>query len=227
MQKLLNFALALSLCFFTLPAVAAVDTMDKQLSSIQGEWARIKYQVPDKDTQLKDLAKLEGDAATLASMFPDKAEPKIWQAIVLSTDAGVINGISALPKLKTAKELLETAISIDPAALKGSAQTSLGSLYYQVPGWPISFGDNKKAETYLTSALKINPDGIDPNYFYGDYLLQKGQYDKAIPVLEHALQAPPRPGRELADEGRHQEIKVAIAKAQKELESSNKRTLNR
>jgi len=227
MQKLLNFAVILSLCFFTLPAAAAAGSMDQQISSIQHEWARIKYQVPDKDTQLKDFARLEEKAAALTSAFPDKAEPKIWQAIVLATDASVINGISALPKIKTAKALLETAISINPVALKGSAQGVLGSLYYRVPGWPISFGDNKKAETYLTAALKLNPDGIDPNYFYGDYLIQKGQYDKAIPVLEHALQAPARPGREVADAGRHQEIKAAIAKAQKELKSSNKSTLNR
>jgi tetratricopeptide (TPR) repeat protein len=228
MTKLYSLIIALTLSLFMLPAEAAdSSSMDQQLSLIQSEWARIKYQVPDKDTQLKDLAKLEDNAAMLTSAFPDKAEPKIWQAIVLSTDAGVINGISALPKLKAAKALLETALGINPAALKGSAQTSLGSLYYQVPGWPISFGDNKKAEAYLTAALNINPDGIDPNYFYGDYLIQRSQYDKAILMLQHALQASPRPGREVADAGRHQEIKAAITKAQKALESSQKSTLNR
>jgi hypothetical protein len=58
-------------------------------------------------------------------------------------------------------------MAIDPRALQGSAYTSLGSLYYQVPGWPIGFGDDKRAEAMLLKALEINPDGIDPNYFYG------------------------------------------------------------
>ena len=222
MQKSLNLAIALSICLFTLPAVA--DTMEQQIAQVQNEWARIKYQVPDKKTQLEDIAKLEDDSTKLTAAFPDRAEPKIWQAIVLSTDAGIINGISGLPKLKTAKKLLEAAIAISPDALEGSAQTSLGSLYYQVPGWPISFGDNKKADTYLQAALKTNPDGIDANFFYGDFLARAGQYDKAVPVLEHALMAPPRPGRELADTGRRQEIKAAIAKAREELNSHKQKS---
>ena len=36
-------------------------------------------------------------------------------------------------------------MAIDPKALDGSAYASLGSLFYQVPGWPIGFGDDKKA----------------------------------------------------------------------------------
>ena len=42
-----------------------------------------------------------------------------------------------------------------------------------MPGWPIGFGDKKKAEEYLKKALAANPDGIDPNFFYGDFLLDK------------------------------------------------------
>lgn len=221
MRKLLNLTLTLALCLFALPA-AAGDGADLQIRPIQDEWARIKYQVPDKDTQLKDMAILENAAEKLSAAFPDKAEPKIWQAIVLASEAGIINGISGLPKLKAAKALFEEAINLNPTALDGSAQTSLGSLYYQVPGWPISFGNNKKAEIFLKAGLQISPDGIDANFFYGDFLAHSGQYDKAIPVLEHALQAPPRLGRELADAGRREEIKSAISKAQKELSSPQK-----
>jgi Tfp pilus assembly protein PilF len=48
-----------------------------------------------------------------------------------------------------------------------------GALYYQVPGWPIGFGDKDKANELLKKALALNPDGIDPNYFYGDFLLKE------------------------------------------------------
>ncbi|MFW5386410.1 MULTISPECIES: hypothetical protein [unclassified Yersinia (in: enterobacteria)] len=48
--------------------------------------------------------------------------------------------------VKDAKVKLELAIKLDANALDGSAYTSLGTLYYQVPGWPIGFGDKKQAE---------------------------------------------------------------------------------
>jgi len=96
--------------------------------------------------------------------------------------------------------------------LGGSAYTSLGSLYYQVPGWPIGFGDDKKAQEYLKKALAVNPDGIDANYFYGDYLFRKGEYAEAARWLNKAMQAPPRPGRKVADEGRRREIDELLDK---------------
>ncbi|MDF3024274.1 MAG: hypothetical protein K0R10_1635, partial [Alphaproteobacteria bacterium] len=113
-----------------------------------------------------------------------------------------------------AKKLLEAALAQNPKALDGSAYTTLGSLYYQVPGWPIGFGDEDKAEKFLKQALVLNPDGIDPNYFYGDFLLKQKKYDEAVTVLNKALAAPDRPGRAAADAGRRKEIKAALAKAE-------------
>lgn len=192
-----------------------VSPMMQKIAYLQGEWARIKYQVKGDDAQEKAFQKLDAEAAEISKTFPDKAEPKIWQAIILSTEAGVVGGLGALPKVKQAKKLLEAALKIDSNALEGSASTSLGSLYYQVPGWPIGFGDDKKAEQYLKSALSINPDGIDPNFFYGDYLVDQKRYSEALPVLEKALKAPDRPGRKVADEGRRGEIRALLAKARK------------
>ena len=36
---------------------------------------------------------------------------------------------------------------------RGSAYTSLGTLYFKVPGWPVGFGDEEKAEELLRKAL--------------------------------------------------------------------------
>src|SRR5690606_30096731 len=121
-------------------------------------------------------------------------------------------GLGALSSVKSAKKSLEQALEIDPKALSGSAYTSLGSLYYQVPGWPIGFGDNKKALEYLKKGLEINPDGIDSNYFYGDYLFREGDLDGAERALRKALQAAPRKGREDADAGRRGEINQLLDK---------------
>jgi tetratricopeptide (TPR) repeat protein len=81
-----------------------------------------------------------------------------------------------------------------------------------VPGFPLGFGDRQKAEELLGKALKINPDGIDPNYFYGELLYEQGRYREALEHLERAARAQPRPGRELADRGRHAEIRALADK---------------
>ena len=77
----------------------------------------------------------------------------------------------------------------------------------------------------LTRALAINPEGIDANYFYGEFLCDQGQCVQAIPYLEKAAHAAPRPGREVADAGRHREIDELMAKAET-LEADQRQELN-
>jgi Tfp pilus assembly protein PilF len=130
---------------------------------------------------------------------------------VLSTYAGAKGGLAALGLVKRARQALEQALELDATALDGSAYTSLGSLYYQVPGWPLGFGDDDKAREYLRKALELNPKGIDPNYFYGDFLIEQGEPERARDYLSKALKAPDRPGRALADAGRREEIRRKLA----------------
>lgn len=101
-------------------------------------------------------------------------------------------------------------------AHRRSAYTSLATLYAKVPGWPIGFGDEERAEEYFRKSLAINPSGIDPNFFYGEYLAERDRIAEARAHLEAALKAPPRPGRKLADGGRRQEIQALLAKLNKE-----------
>jgi len=200
-----------------LPAITNDATLDNSIRGLQAEWAIIKYQEQNKDTQEKKMGDLVKKATALSAAYPTYAEPKVWEAIITSSQAGIKGGLGALGLVKHAKELLEQAEKINPNALDGSIYTSLGSLYYQVPAWPVGFGDDKKARKYLEKAITLNPNGIDPNYFYGDFLIEQEDYKDAIKVLERALQAAPRPGRELADAGRKQEINVALNKAHHEL----------
>lgn len=186
------------------------------IKQLQTRWAEIKYQLPEANRE-KAFATLVTEAEKMRSANPDKPAYLIWEGIIRSTYAGAKGGLGALDQAKQAKKLFEQSISIAPDALAGSAYTSLGSLYYQVPGWPIGFGDDKKAKEMLLKGLSYNPDGIDSNYFYGDYLLDQKQYPQAVASLEKALQAPARPGRESADTGRKQEIQTALAKAKQHL----------
>jgi tetratricopeptide (TPR) repeat protein len=213
MMKAIKLVMLVALLFFC--ALTQAD-MNSELSRIQNAWALANYQTP-ADDQEQAFEKLVAEARKLANANPDSAEPKIWLAIVLSTDAGVTGGLGALGKVKEARKLLEAAEKINPDALNGSIYTSLGSLYYQVPGWPIGFGDDETAELYLKKALAMNPDGIDPNYFYGDFMLEEGNYQQAVSYLDKAAAAAPRPGRELADKGRKAEVQEKLAEARKKL----------
>lgn len=202
-------------CLLSLPAMALSESGQANLKLLQTRWAEINYKTPEGARE-KGFAELSAEAATMVRNDP-AAELMIWRGIILSTYAGAKGGLGALDLVKQAKVSLEEAIKMDPNALDGSAYTSLGALYYQVPGWPVGFGDDEQAEVLLKKALTMNPDGIDPNYFYGDYLFREKRYSEAKDVLEKALAAPDRPGRETADEGRRAEVKALLAKVQAEL----------
>lgn len=194
-----------------LPASLAYAGVPEEVSNLQQKWEQIRYKTP-APAQESQYEQLVAEAQKSVAANPGSAEVLVWYAIIESTYAGAKGGLGALSHVKSAKKSLEQALAISPDVLSGSAYTSLGSLYYQVPGWPIGFGDDKKALEYLKKGLAVNPDGIDPNYFYGDYLFRKGDYAEAERSLNKALQAPARPGRKIADEGRRGEIEQLLAK---------------
>ncbi len=204
----------LSLLLLSNGVVAATD--GGEYKALQKQWAVAKYQTSE-DQREEAFKALADESERVVDAHPDSAEILIWRAIILSTYAGEKGGLGALSLVKEAKMLLEQAEQLDAEALQGSIYTSLGSLYYQVPGWPIGFGDDDKALEYLQKALSINPDGMDANYFYGDFLIEEGEYAEAVKVLEKAIQAPARAERPLADQGRKTEIKLALDKARKAL----------
>ncbi|MCG8907202.1 tetratricopeptide repeat protein [Pseudomonas sp. DP-17] len=192
------------------PLTWALDQAGSQhLGAIQQRWAQIQYQLPEAQ-RAAAFEKLASDAEAFTREQPQAAEAWIWNGIVTSSWAGATGGLGALGKVKAARASLEKALALDPDALQGSAYTSLGALYDRVPGWPIGFGDSDKADELLRKALRLNPEGIDSNYFWGDHLYRQGHYVEARAALQKALQAPPRPGRELADQGRRGEIDALL-----------------
>lgn len=189
---------------------------NEDIARLQTRWAEVNYQLPQDEREKAFLA-LAGEAEQLRQGHPGDPDYLIWEGIIRSTYAGAKGGLGALSEVKQAKALFEQAIAIDPSAMSGSAYTSLGSLYYQVPGWPIGFGDDDEARKLLLQGLNYNPDGIDSNFFYGDFLLQEKEYRQALAAFEKALAAPPRPGRESADAGRRQEINDKLALLRRKL----------
>ena len=207
--------IVISLFLYGIYMQASLAGVDEDVFQLKKTWEQLKYKTPLSE-QEKGFELLLNQSEKVTAKYPGKAEALLWQGIIEGTFAGVRNGIrgqlAALSLVKDAKQHFEQAIQIDSQGSNGAAYTSLGSLYYQVPPWPIAYGDNDKAKNMLLKGLEINPDGIDANYFYGEFLFKTGELNKATEFLKKALLAEPREGREIADEGRKKEINDLLKK---------------
>ena len=207
LKKSLKIALMSLALLVMQPGVAGLSSSAQmpEVREIQSQWARLYYLDEFLNKNFRELQALSQQADKLAQQHPQNAEALVWDAIVLSTLAQKKGGLGALGLVKQAKHQLEQAEAIDPEVLGGSVYASLGSLYSKVPGWPIGFGDDEKAEQYFKKALAINPQGLDINYFFAEYLVDQGEEIQALEHLELALQAEPMVGRPVADKGRRQQ----------------------
>jgi tetratricopeptide (TPR) repeat protein len=212
MKTILGRKLFAALLVLASVAPVGAASLDVDLRDIQQAWARINYSAALVDQKAMEFGQLATKAAALSASQPGRAEPMVWHGIALASQAGTKGGLGALSLAKQARSVLESSLKIDAAALSGSAHTSLGTLYHKVPGFPVGFGDDKKARKHLETALKLNPTGIDPNFFYAEFLLDEGETVLAIKHLKIAQAAPSRPGRETADAGRRQEIAALLSK---------------
>lgn len=210
MIKIKNIALLLLILLPTF--VLSNSTVE----GLQKDWAVANYQLTG-DAQEMAFDVLVVKADSFLAVEPNSAGLLIWRGIIKSSFAGVKGGLGALSLIKESKKDLEKALEINDKALSGSAYTSLGTLYFKAPGWPISFGDNEKAEVMLKQALAINPDGIDSNFFYAEFLKEQGNMVKAKEYLKKAKSAPQRPNRPVADKGRHQDIAKALLEVEEAL----------
>jgi len=217
--KTMALGLCAGLMLLLAPAAHADAVMDA-VKALQHEWAHVNYELPDKEKE-KAFKALVDKAAALTAKYPNRAEPKVWEAIIRAGYAGAMGGLSAMfkamPQMEKGRDLLLAAEKIDPKALNGSIYTTLGSFYYMVPGGFIGFGDDDKALEYLKKALEIAPDDMDANYFMGDYWLEQKKYDKALPYFEKVLSLPDVADRPVYSKGRKAEARKKLAKVKKKL----------
>jgi tetratricopeptide (TPR) repeat protein len=214
-RPVIRAALVGALVLSSVPAFADADpAFDSALHNLEIRWETVKFTVPPGDKQTAEMEKVGAEADALVARYPSRVEAEIWDGILKSEQASMASAFSALSLAKQAKAILETAYTENPAALDAGAPTSLGVLYYRVPGFPIAFGDSKKARSLLEQATTSAPHGLDAWYFYGDYLMNEGESDKARQAFTYALSIPENPDRPLWDKARRQVIKEDLAKLQ-------------
>ncbi|TVV74464.1 hypothetical protein FOY91_09800 [Sphingomonas solaris] len=213
-------AVAALLAFSGIAHASDNPAMDAAVQHINDQWAHIRYQVRNRDEQYRQLDVLAGQAAQVAAHYPGRAEPLLWQGIVVSEEAARASVLRQLSLAGQARAILEKAQAIDPDVADGGVKMSLGVLYYRVPGFPIGFGSTAKARSLLEGALKQDPRGLDNNFFYADFLNDEGKPAQARTFVLRALQAPTNTSRPVWDAGRRTELRELLAKINAKLKTT-------
>lgn len=213
MNKRFMLAAKLAAMLATIAPAAAWAGMPEDVKAINDSWAHITYEVKGSSTQTKALDKLAAQAAVVVKRYPNQSEPLLWQGIVRSEQANRANIFHKLSLATEARDILARAYALDHHAANGGAAMSLGVLYYKVPGSPIGFGDKPRALRLLREALSQDPNGLDANYFMGDYMLDQGENAAARSYLQKALRAPHDTSRPAWDAGRRRAVRALLAKA--------------
>ncbi len=177
----------------SMSSAAGDPALDKEILRIAEDWAKIKYLSKDDSERQAKMDVLGEQADALAKRYPGRVEALIWDGIVTSERASLTWGLTALSYASRARDTLLEAYKLDPRALDAGAATSLGVLYYRVPGFPVGWGDSGKARQFLEQAVNNAPNGRDAHYFYADFLYEQGEYQKAEQVLKVALALPHHP----------------------------------
>lgn len=184
---------------------------DEEIAQIRYNVTAIEHIYSKNDNAGKTRAyeELIKKADKLVVQYPDRAEPYVWEGIALSAQAKY-KGIGAISNVNTAKALLEKSVKINPDASGAAGLNALGMLYYKVPAWPVSFGNDKKAQEYFHRALSISSN-LDTNYRYGEFLLEESKTKEGLSYLNKALNFPLRSGRK-EDPLKKEDIKKLIEK---------------
>lgn len=206
-----TFSLFFGICLFIFSSLTLAGAPDADVVNLRTQWAKAKFETP-RGNQLAALEKVISEADALNNQYPGDPRVMVWYATALSSYAQLKGGMGVLPRVKKARALLEDALTKQPRVENGFGYGVIGAMYARVPGWPVAFGDKKKARAFLQAAVKIDPNGSDSNYYYGDFLADNGEFAEAKKHLDIAKNAPIRKGYEIQDKGRKTEIAASLAK---------------
>jgi len=195
----------------------AESVLPNTVQAMRVELDVINFELADKDAKIERLEKVLPHSEELAEKNNDDAGFQMMAGLYNAQYAGYKGGIGALKYAKKSRNYLEKSVALDPTLYGASAHSVLGQLYSMVPGWPVGFGDKKKALKNYKMALKLSPNGIDSNFTYAVHLYSKKKYAEAKKYLKKASLAPARPDRPKADKDLQEQIQNGLLEIDKKL----------
>ena len=194
------------------------SSLKSELLRLAHDWEHVKLQVSDRDDQERQMASLAQRAGQIAKQYENVPDPIVWIGIITSEQASMANEngspTKALELAKRARDILEEVEKTNPETMDAGAPTTLGVLYDRVPGFPIGFGDKARARYYLQEAIRSAPNGLDANFFYGDFLYKHGEQSEAVRILERALTLPELSNRPIWDKSLRAAIQHILSEIQ-------------
>lgn len=191
-------------------ALAATPDLDQELAAIIRDYDGARFNSANDDARGKAYGELVARADKLSQQFPARAEPLVWKGILQADQSATERSLSLV---KQARKTLEAALTINPNAYAADGYATLGSMYANVPGFPLAFGDKKKAQEMYLKSLSLNSSSLSANSGYARLLFKKDDYAGAVKYATAALAAPPRPGREQADSAGRKSAEELLANA--------------
>ena len=155
----------------------------------------------DSKTRKAYFQKGMDEARSILKLQGDSAEGLFWLAVNMGAEALERGKMSALPIVPQMERLLLKLDGIDPKYEDAGASRVLGRLYHQAPS-VISVGSSEKAKYFLERALKFAPGHPGNQAFAADFLLEKGQDERAKKLAAACLKSLDASGGKYGDEAR-------------------------
>jgi len=193
---------------------SAGATLEQDLTVLIHDYDVARFDIANEDARNKAYEALIKRADVLVKQNPSRAEPLVWKGMV---EAELSAAERSLGVVKQARTPREASLAISPNPYATDAYATLGAMYANVPGFPLAFGDKKKARALYQKALAVDATSLRLNLNYAQLLFKQDDYASAVKYATTALSAPPRPGRDKADKAAYAKAQEVIAQSQAKL----------
>lgn len=133
------------------------------------------------------------------ALRPREAAARFWLGTAYGLYADVKGGVRAISYVNKFKAQIEQAVRLDPLYENGAPLNTLGMMYFKAPGWPFSFGDDKKALELLRRSHRLSRPNMVVNRLLAEVVLEEVGKAEALTLVNAALAMPDRPGYVLED----------------------------
>jgi hypothetical protein len=158
-----------------------------EIDFLKSQWVVIKQQKPNK-LYTNRILNLTKTASQFVLNHPNDPHYLVWEARIYTLAVEKLNKFKGINYAKHARNSLLEATKFSSGIQLGYIYSNLGYLYLIAPKLSLSLKNNSKKYKYLTKGLQLNPEGLESNYYYGLYLLnKKNSIESAQYYLKKAL----------------------------------------